>query len=299
MGRVLRMLVCLLSAGFACLRPGPADADTPADTAAPLRSIAFYYGPHPPVAELSQYDAAVVEPDHGFVPPAPSAQAAADADGSAHAATVWYAYVSIGEVHASRAYYSAMPAAWLHGANDVWQSSIVDQTSKGWPEFVVNTMIAPLWRAGYRGFFLDTLDSYQLVATTDAARAAQQAGLVAVIRAIHTRFPGAYLILNRGFELLPEVHDIVDAVAFESLFHGWDQKNQRYIDVSAADRDWLLAQAKIVRDRYALPVISIDYCDSADRVCAADAIAKIRGLGLIPYIGDGGLQSVGSGAHGR
>jgi polysaccharide biosynthesis protein PelA len=288
------MLVCLVSAGIAFLRPGAADADTAADAAAPLRSIAFYYGAHPPVTELSQYDAAVVEPDHGFVPPAPST-ASADASGTR---TVWYAYVSIGEVHASRSYFSAIPPAWLHGANDVWQSSIVDQSSKGWPEFVVNKIVAPLWREGYRGFFLDTLDSYQLVATTDAARAAQQAGLVAVIRAIHARFPGAYLILNRGFELLPEVHDIVDAVAFESLFHGWDQKNQRYIDVPAADRDWLLAQARTVRDRYILPVISIDYCDPADRVCAADAIAKIRGLGLIPYIGDGGLQSVGSGAHG-
>ncbi len=288
MRRVLRTLVCLLCAGYACLRGASADADTLADTTAPLRSIAFYYGPNPPAAELAQFDAAVIEPDHGFTPPAPS---------SGDARPVWYAYVSVGEVHPSRPYYSAMPPAWLHGANDVWQSTIVDQASPGWPDFVVNRIVAPLWRQGYRGFFLDTLDSYQLVATTDAARTAQQAGLVAVIRAIHKRFPGAYLILNRGFELLPDVHDLVDAVAFESLFHGWDQKAQRYVEVPATDRDWLLAQANIVRTRFSLPVISIDYCDPNDTACAADSLARIRALGIVPYVGDGGLQTVGLGAH--
>lgn len=279
------MLICVLSAGFACVRTAAADTDVSSDAVAPLQSIAFYYGTHPPVAELAQFDAAVIEPDHGFVPPAPS---------ESNTRPLWYAYVSIGEVNPSRPYYGAMPPAWLHGTNDVWQSSVVDQTSNGWPAFVVNRMIAPLWRAGYRGFFLDTLDSYTLVATTDAARAAQQAGLVAVIRAIHARFPGAYVILNRGFELLPDVHEIVDAVAFESLYHGWDQKAQRYVDVPAADRDWLLAQARTARDRYGLPVISIDYCDPADKACAQDAITKIRALGLIPYVGDGGLQSLGA-----
>lgn len=289
MGRVFKALICLFCAGYACLRGTVAAADTSAETAAALRSIAFYYGPNASPAALAHFDAAVIEPDHGFTPPMPS-------DGNAR--PIWYAYVSIGEVHPSRPYYSAMPPAWLHGANDVWQSTIVDQASKGWPEFVVNRIVAPLWREGYRGFFLDTLDSYQLVATTEPARAAQQAGLVAVIRAIHTRFPGAYLILNRGFELLPDVHDIVDAVAFESLYHGWDQKAQRYVDVPAADRDWLLAQANTARTRFNLPVISIDYCDPNDKACAADAVARIRALGIVPYVGDGGLQTVGVGADG-
>jgi hypothetical protein len=84
----------------------------------------------------------------------------------------------------------------------------------------IEHVIAPPWDKGYRGFFLDTLDSYRLAATTDAQRARQQAGLVAVIRAIKARYPDAKLIFNRGFEILPQVHDFAYAVVFESLFKG-------------------------------------------------------------------------------
>ncbi|WP_175105631.1 endo alpha-1,4 polygalactosaminidase [Pararobbsia alpina] len=282
MGRLARALVCVVSAWLAMGRTALADTD-PADA---LHSIAFFYGEHPPVDELARYDAAVIEPDHGFVPPpaivAPSKP-------------IWYAYVSVGEVHPSRPYFGAIPPGWLHGTNDAWQSSIVDQTSAGWPAFLVDQVVAPLWREGYRGFFLDTLDSYQLVATTDAERAAQQAGLVAVIRAIHKRFPGAYLILNRGFELLPRIHTIVDAVAFESLFRGWDQGRRSYVVVSPQDHDWLLDQARTVRQRYRLPLVSIDYCDPADTACARDTATQIRALGMIPWVADGGLQTMGTG----
>jgi hypothetical protein len=284
MGRLARALVCVVSAWLAMGRTALADTST--DPADALHSIAFFYGEHPPVDELSHYDVAVIEPDHGFVPPPAT---------TPPSRPTWYAYVSVGEVNPSRPYFAEMPSAWLHGTNDAWQSSVVDQTSAGWPAFLVEKVMAPLWRQGYRGFFLDTLDSYQLVATTDAARAAQQAGLVAVIRAIHRRFPGAYLILNRGFELLPDIHDMVDAVAFESLFRGWDQAHQRYVAVTPQDRDWLLGQARTVRERYSLPLVSIDYCDPADAACAGETAAQIRALGMIPWVADGGLQTLGTG----
>ena len=48
-------------------------------------------------------------------------------------------------------------------------------------DFFTNQVITPLWQQGYRGFFLDTLDSYQLVAKTPEARARQEAGLIAAI----------------------------------------------------------------------------------------------------------------------
>lgn len=156
-------------------------------------------------------------------------------------------------------------------------------------------MIDPLWRRGYRGFFLDTLDSYQRTARTEVDRVHQEAGLVAVIRAIKARYPRAKLIFNRGFEILPQVHDLAYAVAFESLFRGWDQAQQRYTEVGQADRDWLRTQAKTIRQQYRLPVLAIDYCPPDDRECARDTAAKISDAGLIPYVTDGALTTVGVG----
>ncbi|MEJ0003939.1 MAG: endo alpha-1,4 polygalactosaminidase [Pararobbsia sp.] len=285
MGRFARALVCVVSAWLALGRTALADT-AEADPVEALHSIAFFYGRQPPLDALAHYDAAVIEADHGFRPPAATVPPSRP---------TWYAYVSVGEVNPSRAFFSEIPRGWLRGTNDAWQSSVVDQTAPGWPAFLVEKVVAPLWRQGYRGFFLDTLDSYQLVATTDAARAAQQAGLVAVVRTIHARFPGAYLILNRGFELLPAIHDIVDAVAFESLFRSWDQTRQHYVEVAPQDRDWLLGRARVVRDQYRLPLISIDYCDPADPACAVRTAASIRALGIVPWVADGGLQTMGIG----
>lgn len=260
-------------------QPGGAPAQRPQP------SFALYYGADPPVELLSAYDAAVVEPDSGFDPrahPLPH--------------TTWFAYTSVGEVLPSRSYYAALPKDWLIGHNEAWASRVVDQSQPGWPAFFMEHVIEPLWDKGYRGFFLDTLDSYQLAAKTDAARAKQEAGLVAVIRAIKARHPDAKLIFNRGFEILPQVHDLAYAVAMESLFRGWDAGGNRYVEVSENDRNWLLDKARTIQQQYGLPVVSIDYCPPADRACARDAAAKIRALGIVPFVTDGGLQTMGIGA---
>ncbi|WP_441612265.1 MULTISPECIES: bifunctional glycoside hydrolase 114/ polysaccharide deacetylase family protein [unclassified Cupriavidus] len=264
---------------------GQAAARAVAVPGARAPNIAFHYGSKPPVDALQAFDIAVVEPDSGF-----------DPRRAATPGTDWFAYVSVGEVEPSRSYLKDLPKAWLTGNNDAWGARVVDQAAPGWPPFYVDKVIAPLWERGYRGFFLDTLDSYQLVAKTDAARASQEAGMVAVIRAIKARYPDARLIFNRGFEILPQVHQLAYAVAFESLYRGWDQGNKRYTEVSEADRNWLLGQARIIREQYRLPVISIDYCPPADRKCARDTAARIRALDIIPYVADPGLQAVGIGA---
>ena len=276
------MFKSLLAGLASALALTAAGAEAPGG--APLESFALYYGSQPPVAQLAAFDAAVIEPDSGFDP---------RANPLPH--TEWFAYASVGEVLPSRGYYKALPKKWLAGHNHAWASHVVDQSEPGWPAFFVEHVIAPLWARGYRGFFLDTLDSYQLVARTDAERARQQAGIVALVRAIKARYPDAKLIFNRGFEILPQVHDLVYAVAFESLYQGWDQSRQRYVEVPPADRDWLLAQAATISGQYHLPVLSIDYCAPADSDCARDTVAKIRAHGIVPYVTDGALATVGTG----
>ncbi|GCB03510.1 hypothetical protein PSUB009319_11410 [Ralstonia sp. SET104] len=247
-------------------------------------NIAWYYGDKPPVGQLRAFDAVVVEPDHGFDPSqlkTPSTQ--------------WFAYVSLGEVTPERGWFKALPKAWLLGDNAAWASRVVDQAQPDWPAFYVEHVIKPLWDKGYRGFFLDTLDSYQLVAKDDASRAAQEAGMVRVIRAVKARYPEARLIFNRGFEILPQVHDQAYAVAFESLYRGWDQGAKQYKEVNDADRAWLMGQARKIRDEYHLPVISIDYCPPADRACARETAKRIKAQGLIPYVTDPALSTIGVG----
>ena len=262
-----------------------AHAQSPA--AAPL-AVAFFYGANPPLDELAAFDIAVVEPDH--VPdPKPWRR-----DASIGASEL-FAYVSFGEVEPTRAYFKAVPAGVLKGQNQAWGSSVVDQTTPTWRAFFIERIVAPLWERGYRGFFLDTLDSYHLIAKTPEARAEQEAAMVATLNALRARFPGIRLIFNRGFEILPKVSSMVTAVAAESAYRGWDQANKRYREVPAEDREWLLGQLRTVKDKYRLPVVAIDYVAHGDRDLARATARRILALGFTPWVANPELDTLGVG----
>jgi len=248
-------------------------------------NIAFYYGADPPWNELRAFDAVVLEPGH--IPLAP---------GEHIAPALPIAYVSVGEIDPGRGYLKDLPAAWRLGTNPAWGGVVVDQSSPDWPEWYLARVIAPLWDSGYRAFFLDTLDSYQRVAKTEAARAAQEAGLIRVVRAIRARYPEAKLVFNRGFEILPAVHDAVWAVAAESLFRGWDPAAKRYREVSREDREWLAAQLARVRDQYHLPAIVIDYVPPQARNEARETARRIEAAGFVPWVANPELDMLGVGA---
>jgi hypothetical protein len=256
-----------------------------AAAAASPPSIAFFYGAEPPWDELAAFDLVVVEPDHTPRPPRLTG-----------GKTEVLAYMSVGEALASRAWFKDLPAAWRIGENPAWGSAVIDQSEPAWASFLVNRVARPLWEAGYRGFFLDTLDSYHLVAKTAEARAAQEAGLARVVRELKRAFPEAKLVFNRGFEILPQVKDVAHAVAAESLFRGWDPATKRYRDVPAADRDWLVTQLNRVRREYGLPAIAIDYVPPEERETARKTAADIRALGFVPWVSTSELDLLGVGA---
>lgn len=267
MQAALWFILGLLFASGACARP----------------SVAFLYGADAP-RELAVFDHVVVQPGHHH-----------ESRALGFMAERLFAYVSVGETDPHGGAYDALPPQWKLGANPAWGGAVIDQSAPGWPAWFAERVIAPLWARGYRGFFLDTLDSYQLFATTAERRARQEAGLVAVIRELRARFPGARLILNRGFEILPEVHGEVLAIAVESLFQGWDNAKRAYVRVSDSDRRWLLDRIGEVSSRYRLPVVAIDYAPPGQRDEAREIAAKIRALGLTPWVANPELDVLGVG----
>jgi uncharacterized protein (TIGR01370 family) len=247
-------------------------------------NVAFFYGHNPPWDELKAFDIVVVEPEH-VTDPKPYASPN----------TQVFAYVSVGEVERERPYAKELPPEWLPGRNEAWNSVVIDQTQPEWSRFLIDRVMTPLWNAGYRGFFLDTLDSFHLIAKTDEERAKQIAGLTANIRAIRKAFPDAKLIFNRGFEILPELNREAYAVAVESIYQGWDAKSRQYREVTEQDRNWILDQIKRIRDEYQLPVIAIDYVAPGQRQLARDTAKRIAAMGLIPWVSNGDLNQLGIG----
>ncbi len=247
-------------------------------------AIALHYGAQPPIDELQAFDWVVLEPSH-----------TPDPTTLPQRHTQWFAYVSVGELDTKRDYATAMPTAWLRGHNAAWASHPIDHAAAGWPGFFAERIVGPLWEKGWRGFFLDTLDAHHLFAKTPPERQAQEDALVTAIEALHARFPGIRLIANRGFEILPRLKGRVQAVVAESLFRGWDAATQSYVQVSASDHDWLLAQLRRVKDELQVPVAVIDYVPWNQRALARDTAARIRALGLLAWVSTPALDVLGVG----
>lgn len=247
-------------------------------------STAFFYGRPMPEDLLSHFRQVVVEPEN-----------IDNIETLRAKGTEIFAYISIGEINPTRSWYSEIPQRWFFGQNKAWGSSIVDLTQQGWHDYLINDQLARLWKEGYRGFFFDTLDSYQKVADKPADRLLQEKALSRLVKRIYHHFPGVKIILNRGFEILPEVGEYAVGIAAESLFQSWNQSKQEYSEVSASDRHWLLDKLNQAKNEYGLQVIVIDYVDPKQRGLARKTAKQIAELNFTPWVANPGLDILGVG----
>ncbi|MBA2651872.1 MAG: endo alpha-1,4 polygalactosaminidase [Tatlockia sp.] len=244
--------------------------------------VAFYYGANPPLEELLAFEVVIVTPQKDLNPKLYNS-----------ASSQLYAYVNVGEVDEKSDEIGQIDPSWIKGLNPAWGSKILDMANPDWRDYLLNKKITPLWESSYRGFFLDTLDSYHLLKLDPTQIQQQQAGIIDLIKRIKAKYPDASIITNRGFEVLDSIHNSIDAVAAESLFAAWNSKAQKYETVSEKDRKWLLDKLNNTRKAYNLPVIVIDYVEPTEQEKGRETAKKISDLGFIPWVADSNLKTIG------
>ncbi len=247
-------------------------------------STAFYYAKNPPLDLLAAYDRVVLEPDNANPKQIQYLQQ--------QGVTV-YAYLSIGEVAEYRNWFTEIKNQWKRSNNADWNSTVMDMTATGWHDYLLNKRMQQLWQQGYRGFFLDTMDSYQLFVTTAEDRIKQQQGMITLLKAMKQKYPDSSLLFNRGFEILEQTAKLADGLIAESLFAGWDPAKSEYKEVPANDRAWLLAKLKQARDTYNLPVTVLDYLPPTQRDQAKEVAKKISAAGFTPWVSTSQLDYMG------
>src|SRR5208283_1793910 len=92
------------------------------------------------------------------------------------------AYLSVGEVAENSRFRKDVSDSWILAKNNNWSSLVMDVRNSGWQAYLLDRQMQALWSQGYRAFFLDTLDSYQLGVTSPEDRAKMQQALAQLVR---------------------------------------------------------------------------------------------------------------------
>jgi hypothetical protein len=151
--------------------------------------------------ELKAYDIVVVEPAHGTIR-------------NGCRAGTQVVRVRVRRRSRIRPAYVKDSARRRAGANAPWRAHVIDQTTRNGRAFFVERIVAPLWDAGYRGFFSTRSIPFSSSPRPMKNARGQVKGLAGASAALRKQYPEAKLIFNRGFEVLPELHAEAYAVAW-------------------------------------------------------------------------------------
>ncbi len=201
-----------------------------------------------------------------------------------------FGYISVGEIEPFREEFKQVKKEWIIGENKYWKSYVADVRNPEYHEFILRKA-DKVAKLGFDGFFLDTLDSYQIVAKKHEY-AEFESGLKAIIRKLKEKYPEKKIILNRGFEIYQNVKDSIDAVLVESFYHKFDLEKKRYVPTTTQDREYLYNLiSKINQEK---PVIVVDYMDLPKQTKEAKSLLKqISSLGMIPFVSVKDLNVIG------
>ncbi|MFC3226854.1 endo alpha-1,4 polygalactosaminidase [Marinibaculum pumilum] len=238
---------------------------------------AVYYSDQLPAAAFADYDLVVFDGRHH-----PDLRSLQDRG------VRLFGYINVGEVANYEPHYGLVQKMGLLGLqNPSWPDSrMVDLRDPRWTEMVLNRLIPEVLREGFDGIFLDTLDNAGYLEREDpkAYAGMTEAGR-RLVRAIRRHYPDLPVILNRGYDLLPDVADAVDYVLGESVRTDYDFETKEY---GWVPEDLYQEQVRILdgarRANPALHILTLDYWYPEQ----TDTIARIyeieRGNGFSPYV---------------
>lgn len=247
------------------------------------QEFAIYYSdPSTEWEGLEQIKYVVLEPDHPNLSLPPSGK------------TTWIAYLSLGEIHSSRSYFPLVEKQnWVLPENPNWPGAHrIDPRSPEWKNLIIDSIIPKLKQAGWQGLFFDTVDNGPWLETTDSSKyAGSKKAMADLILAIRQAWPEGFLVMNNGFELLPEIGGSVDAVLLEGLNTRWDFQNKGYIRSNPSEKNMRIERMKLTLALFPqLQVWALDYSANHKDKLAMYARSEWKKMGWHGTLSDVGLK---------
>ncbi|MCI5048762.1 MAG: endo alpha-1,4 polygalactosaminidase [Rickettsiales bacterium] len=202
-------------------------------------------------------------------------------------------YLSIGEVREG-AVKDAMPEEVIVKKNENWDSHIVDIRQPVWYRYVLDEAVPAILKKGFNGVMLDTIDSalYLESQEPEKYKGTKEAALY-IIRSIRHNHPEIKIMMNRAFEILPDVAEEIDMVLAESILSHYDLNDD--IAKTQEDEVYLHYVEKILSAKAlskGLSVYTLDYWDMNDKKGVAYIYSTQRAKGFVPYVSTPDLRKI-------
>lgn len=243
----------------------------------PVKKWAVDYSANTPPQLAQMYDLLVLEPDH-----------ARSIEPLRNTSSILLGYVSLGEVHRSRPYFTMLQARDVFfEANPNWPDALfADLRKPAWRQALLDDIIPAILSKGYNGIFIDTTDNAEAMELADPlGNHGMVQAAIDIIIAVRTRFPGIKIMLNRGYAALPAVAPHIDYALGEAMASRWSFSTKRYEHLSNSDWEWQankLRAAKAINPSLAL--MTLDYWDPRDTATLRTLYANERTAGFLPYV---------------
>jgi len=106
-----------------------------------------------------------------------------------------------------------------------------------------------------------------------------------LIKAIRRNYPEIKIMLNRGYDLLPLVGDVIDITLGESVYSTYNHETKNY---ELVNKKLYKQQVKILhnaaRQFPSLHIYTLDYCDPEDEERIKTIYSTQRSNGFTPFV---------------
>jgi hypothetical protein len=194
------------------------------------------------------------------------------------------AYISLGEINSSSPYFPKFKDYFI-GKNETWNSHYLNLKSKEVGEILLD-MISAIMSKGFDGLFFDNVDNF----SSYGPQFQQKQELINLLKEINTKYPKHFFIQNSGIELVPSTAEFIDALVMESVITNYTFDSSGYKLRAVDHADVTLNKLEVLKKKYRLPIILIEYSDSTN---LNDAIqSKMRTYNFDYFIGNISLLTI-------
>lgn len=208
-------------------------------------------------------------------------------------------YISLGEAETYRDDFKSLKQKKIFLTdNPLWKGHIIiDIRKPAWKKYVLDVLIPATLGEGFDGIMLDTVDSPVYLENDNPKKyRGMREAAVDLIRSMRERYPDMKIMMNRGFDILPQVASDIDMVMAETIYTDWQPGTKHpVIQPERTYADYLATLNEARRISPKLKVYTIDYWPAEDEQQVRAIYSRQREEGFVPYVSPSlDLDQVGS-----